>query len=168
MTYHISYDITIVWPFLSDPSCLTNNDTYWTHIVKYCRVLTNMQKNMSFVKRVCRISEKCSEEKHKWYCGIAKTYNIDICNIKHIVYRYFYELVHPIGINIFLVGYSLLASPYWLVPIGYSLLAIPCCVIQVCSLQAHLATQHSPLVKTIDLMRRPSGPHRYLCTFCKG
>ena len=42
--------------------------------------------------------------------GVSKTYEIVITNLKHCTYRY-YELVYPIGIHIFPIGYSLSAVP---------------------------------------------------------
>ena len=38
---------------------------------------------------------------------VTKTYEIDICNVKYIVYIGDYLLVYPIGINIFPIGCSL-------------------------------------------------------------
>ena len=47
--------------------------------------------------------------------GVTDTYKTDIDNIKCFIYWYYYQLVYPVGINIFPI-------PYWLFP--YSLLAI--------------------------------------------
>ena len=62
-------------------------------------------------------------------------------------------IVYPIGINIFPIGYSLLAIPYWLFPIGYSLLAA--------SLLAHLrglAQSHSQVVASAQI-HQETFPH---------
>ena len=56
--------------------------------------------------------------------GFTDPYETNINKTKYIIYKYYYELVHPIGINICPIPYWPFPIPYWLFPIGYTLLAI--------------------------------------------
>ena len=50
--------------------------------------------------------------------GVTKLYEIEIYNVKYAIYSESYQLVDPIGIDIFPIGYSLF-------PTGYALSAGP-------------------------------------------
>ena len=58
--------------------------------------------------------------------GVTKTYKSDINNIKYASSTELYEIIHPIGINIFPIG-------YFLFPIGYPLFPI----VAVCSMHTN-------------------------------
>ena len=70
-------------------------DKYWQHVVhKYKTKHTHV-----FAKGHFDIFKSVPHETTQVVFGVTQIYKTCIYNIKYMVYRYYYELVYPVGIE---------------------------------------------------------------------
>ena len=103
--------------------CQINRFLRFWLFLEICQICMANVKNWHVYKRACRLFWKVFHKKHEWYLGLSK-HKTFFYNIRHMIYRYYYEFVYSSGIDIYPIDTNLFPIDYSLFPIGYSLMPV--------------------------------------------